>query len=79
VLAQELGVLLGDPVDEQCHDHRHNQRARPHLLSGGSDDGRRDDGAVDSGRAPAAAIGLLDQFRLTRHVRLRVIDRLSYC
>ena len=23
-LAQELGVLLSDPVDEQCHDHRHN-------------------------------------------------------
>jgi len=71
VLAQKLGVLLGDPVDDQRDDYRDHQPASRQILTGGDDDGGGDDRAVDSGRAAAATVSILGRLGLTHDVCLR--------
>jgi hypothetical protein len=52
LLAQNLGILLGDPVHQQRHDDRDDQRRGGHVAPSGVEDRRGDDGAVYAGRAP---------------------------
>jgi len=60
VLAQEFGILLGNPVHEQGDQHRDYQGTCGYLVLDGGDDRRRDHGSVDPGRPPASAVGTLE-------------------
>jgi hypothetical protein len=57
LLAQDLGVLLGDPVHQERDHDRGDQRIGGQAPAGGVEDHRGDDGAVDpSGAAPPGVV-----------------------